>query len=69
MKCISFSNDLTKWFECYHSKRMFSVNVENSFSEKALINYGVSQGSILGPLLFLIYVNDMVQAVNCDLLL
>ena len=48
---------------------MFSVHVENSFSDKALIIYGVPQGSILGPLLILLYVNDMVQAVNCDLLL
>ena len=69
MKCMGFSNGVTKWFECYLSKRMFSVHVENSFSDKAVIICGVPQGSILGPLLFLLYVNGMVQAVNCDLLL
>ena len=60
MKCMGFSNDVTKWFESYLSKRMFSVNVEKSFSDKAPISCGVPQGSILGPLLFLLYVNDMV---------
>ena len=69
MKCMGFSNDITKWFESYLSKRMFSVHVEKRFSDKAFISCGVPQGSILGPLLFLLYVNDMVQAVNCDLLL
>ena len=69
MKCMGFSNDVTKWFESYLSKRMFSVHVENCFSDKAFICCGVPQGSILGPLLFLIYVNDMDQSVNCDLLL
>ena len=67
MKCVGFSNDVTKWFECYLSKRMFSVHVENSFSDKAAIICGVPQGSILGPLVFSLYVNDIVQAVNCDL--
>ena len=42
MKCMGFSNDVTNWFECYLSKRMFSVHVENSFSDKALIICGVS---------------------------
>ena len=64
MNCIGFSNNVKKWFECYLSKRMFSVHVENSFSDKALIIYGVHKGSILGPLLFLLYVIDMVHAVN-----
>ena len=67
MKYAGFSN-VTKWFECHLSKRLFSVHVENSFSDKAVIICGVPQGSILGPLLFSLYVNDMVQAVNYDLL-
>ena len=37
MKCMGFSNDVTKWFESYLSKRMFSVHVERSFSDQALI--------------------------------
>ena len=36
MKCMGFSN-VTKWFQCYLSKRMFSVHVENSFFDKALL--------------------------------
>ena len=53
----------------YLPKRMFSAHLENSFCDKALIICGIPQRSILGPLLFLLYVNDMVHAVNCDLLL
>ena len=69
MKCMGFSNGVTKWLEYYLSKRMFSVHVESSFSDKTIAIFGVPQGSILGPPLFLLYVNDMVQAVNGDLLL
>ena len=69
MKCMGFSNGVTKWFEFYPSKRMFSVHAGNSFSNKAIIICGVPQGSILGSVLFLLYINNMVQAVNCDLLL
>ena len=52
---------------CLTTNRMFSVHVEKSFSNKALIICRVPQGSIFGPLLFLLSVNNMVQAVNCDL--
>ena len=45
------------------------VNLENSFSKISNISWGVPQGSILGSLLFLIYLNGLPVAVKCDLFL
>ena len=69
LSIIGFSDHTVKWFQSYLSNRKFMVNLENSFSEVSSISCGVPQGSILGPLLFLIYVNDMPMAVKCDLFL
>ena len=66
---IGFSKHSVNWFRSYLINRTFLVNLGNAFSQPACVSSGVPQGSILGPLLFLIYINDMSQAVKCNLFL
>ena len=69
MSSIGFSSQSITWFGSYLSNRRFQVNIKNKYSNVANINCGVPQGSILGPLLFLRYVNDMSKAVDGELFL
>ena len=57
------------WFKSYLSDRAFKFNINNHFSYLSKILCDVPQGSVLGPLLFLLYPNDMPQAVYSDLFL
>jgi len=69
LNAIGMSGPTVTWFESYLSQRSQFVEVGESKSNLGSISCGVPQGSILGPLLFSIYVNDMCQAVKCNLYL
>ena len=52
------------WFKSYLSNRRQYVTINGFKSDVAIMKYGVPQGSVLGPLLFIIYINDLHYAIK-----
>ena len=55
-----------KWFQSDLSDRSQAAHVNDAYSNIESITCGIPQDGILGPLLFLCYVNDMSMSINSD---
>ena len=64
LEAAGVTEEALEWFRNYLSNRRQRVVLPGASSDWAYIRAGVPQGSILGPLLFLVYINDIVENIG-----
>ena len=67
LKQLGITGNLLGWFEDYLNGRLQRVGIKGQNSDWVSIQAGVPQGSVLGPLLFMVYINDIVDNISCDI--
>ena len=68
LTALGFNQPAIEIISSYLSKRLQRVASNGVFSDWLEVKRGVPQGTILGPLLFSLYVNDMKVNANCEIL-
>ena len=60
-------NNLIKWIASFISDRSFAIRVDGFLSEPHAINSGVPQGSVISPLLFILFINDLLSSTSSSI--
>ena len=58
--------DIHKWISCFLKERKQQVVVDGTVSHSVKVESGVPQSTVMGPLLFLLYINDLLQHVTSE---
>ena len=61
---LGFNEEVVTWVGCFLYGRKMRVSVGGSCSSERDVTSGVPQGSVLGPILFLVYVNHLMDGVG-----